>query len=168
MRTKRCGITFLREVVMVNGINGRRAHGRHCATMFWETMNLVTSTLYILSNALTQTIFYSSFCVIWQTHCGSLNLKLFFHVLSFSSESKSKNYITANTKPFVFLEEMPSNIRNIMLPGKQVLLWDPLSAFSCHFLCNKENPEVIWNFHFTCSTSLSDSSVNQTKTKCYS
>lgn len=133
---------------MLNRVNGRLAHGRHGVTMLWETMNLVTSsTLYILSNALMQTTFY----VIWQTHCGSLNLKLFFHVLSFSSESKKKNYITANTEPFVFLEEMPSNIRNLMLPGKQVLLWDSVflrDPLSCHFLCNKENPKVIWNFHF--------------------
>lgn len=116
--------------------------GWHGIPMFWETMNLVTS-LYVLSNALIKMqLCYSPFCIIiLQTHYGSLNLKLSFHVLhlSLSWEQEQKQHHSLQ------------NIRNIMLPGKQVLLWDsvrdPLSAFCCHFLCNKEKRRVICSFH---------------------
>lgn len=125
-----------------NCVNGH-AHGRSGVTMFWETMNLLL--LFIFCQMHWCNFFILLFASLPYKLTVGVWILSFPFMSSLSSESKSKNYITANTEPFVFLEEMPSNIRNIMLPGKQVLLWDsvflrdPLSAFCCHFLCNKEN-----------------------------
>lgn len=62
----------------------------------------------------------------------ALNLVFLSCPLSFSSESRSKNYNTANTELCLF---MPSNIRNAMLLCKQALLWDSFFLMDRSSLC---------------------------------